>query len=108
MGFAGPTEIMVLADETADPFIVASDLVSQAEHGLNSPAWLITTSEKLGKEVLVGMEKAMDKLVKTEPSNPVKEAWRDYGEIALVAKREEMARLSGVYAPEHLEVQAAD
>jgi sulfopropanediol 3-dehydrogenase len=106
--FAGPTEIMVLADETADPFIVASDLVSQAEHGLNSPAWLITTSEKLGKEVLVEMDKAIDKLVKDEPSNPVREAWRDYGEIAVVANREEMARLSDIYAPEHLEVQAAD
>merc|ERR1711865_288791 len=72
--FAGPTEIMVIADDTADPFIVASDLVSQAEHGVNSPAWLLTTSEKLGKDVMVEMEKAMDKLVVTEPSNPVKEA----------------------------------
>merc|ERR1711937_1004919 len=69
--FAGPTEIMVLADETADPFIVASDLVSQGEHGLNSPAWLITTSEKLGKDVLVEFDKAADKLVLAEPSNPV-------------------------------------
>jgi len=106
--FAGPTEIMVIADETADPFIVASDLVSQAEHGVNSPAWLITTSEKLGKDVLVEMDKAMDKLVVAEPNNPVKEAWRDYGEILVVANREEMAKLSDLYAPEHLEVQAAD
>merc|ERR1719502_2451978 len=91
--FAGPTEIMVLADDTADPFIVASDLVSQAEHGVNSPAWLITTSEKLGKDVLAEMDKAMDKLVQAEPSNPVKDAWRDYGEIIVVANREEMAKL---------------
>jgi len=103
--FAGPTEIMVLADETADPFIVASDLVSQAEHGINSPAWLITTSEKLGKDVLVEMDKAMEKLVKAEPSNPVREAWRDYGEIVVVANREEMASLSDLYAAEHLEVK---
>merc|ERR1712151_413973 len=59
--FAGPTEIMVIADEDADPSIVASDLVSQAEHGTNSPAWLITTSEKVGNAVLVEVDKAMDK-----------------------------------------------
>merc|ERR1711893_247885 len=48
--FAGPTEIAVLADKTADPFVVATDLVSQAEHGINSPAWLITDSEELAKK----------------------------------------------------------
>jgi len=106
--FAGPTEIMVIADEDADPFIVASDLVSQAEHGTNSPAWLITTSEKLGNAVLVEVDKAMDKLKEAEPSNPVREAWRDYGEVVLVANREEAAKLSDVYAPEHLEVQCND
>jgi sulfopropanediol 3-dehydrogenase len=106
--FAGPTEIMVLADEDADPFIVASDLVSQAEHGTNSPAWLITTSEKLGKDVLAEVDKAAAKLVEAEPANPVREAWRDYGEVILVANREEMAKLSDVYAPEHLEVQCKD
>lgn len=106
--FAGPTEIMVLADETADPYIVASDLTSQAEHGANSPAWLITTSEKLGKDVAVEMEKAMDKLVQAEPTNPVKDAWRDYGEIIVVANREEMASLSDCYAAEHLEVHCKD
>jgi len=106
--FAGPTEIMVIADDTADPFIVASDLVSQAEHGVNSPAWLLTTSEKLGKDVLVEMEKAMDKLVVTEPSNPVKEAWRDFGEVVVVSNREELAELSDLYSAEHLEVHARD
>lgn len=106
--FAGPTEIMVLADETADPYIVASDLLSQAEHGLNSPAWLITTSEKLGKDVLVEMDKAIDKLEKCEPSNPGRVAWRDYGEIVVCDTREEVCALSDLYAPEHLEVQAKD
>jgi len=106
--FAGPTEIMVIADDTADPFIVASDLVSQAEHGVNSPAWLLTTSEKLGKDVMVEMEKAMDKLVVTEPSNPVKEAWRDFGEVVVVSNREELAELSDLYSAEHLEVHARD
>jgi len=106
--FAGPTEIAVIADETADPFMVASDLVSQAEHGLNSPAWLFTTSEELGKKTLVEVEKAMDKLVATEPANPVKTAWRDYGEIIVVDNREEMAKVSDLYAAEHLEVHAKD
>jgi len=106
--FAGPTEIMVLADDSADPFIVASDLVSQAEHGVNSPAWLITTSEKLGKEVITEVEKACIKLVECEPNNPVKEAWRDFGEVIVVANREEMAKLSDLYAPEHLEVHCKD
>jgi len=106
--FAGPTEIMVIADDTADPFIVASDLVSQAEHGVNSPAWLLTTSEKMGKDVMIEMDKAMDKLVVTEPSNPVKEAWRDFGEIVVVSNREELAKLSDLYSAEHLEVHARD
>merc|ERR1740117_938496 len=79
--FAGPTEIAVLADDSADPFIVASDLVSQAEHGVNSPAWLITTSEKLGKDVMVEMDKAIEKLEKVEPNNPCRVAWKDFGEI---------------------------
>jgi len=106
--FAGPTEIMVLADDSADPFIVASDLVSQAEHGVNSPAWLITTSEKLGNDVLAEVDKAVDKLEKVEPTNPARAAWKDYGEIIVVANREEMAKLSDVYSPEHLEVQCKD
>jgi sulfopropanediol 3-dehydrogenase len=106
--FAGPTEIMVLADETADPFIVASDLVSQAEHGANSPAWLITTSERLGKDVMSEVLKAVDKLEEAEPTNPVRAAWNDFGEVVVVENREEMAALSDHYAPEHLEVHAKD
>merc|ERR1712193_448706 len=99
---------MVIADETADPYIVASDLVSQAEHGTNSPAWLLTTSEKLGKDVIDEVLKAIDKLEKAEPSNPARAAWKDFGEIVFVANREEMAALSDHYAPEHLEVHAKD
>ena len=106
--FAGPPEIAVIADETADPFMVASDLVSQAEHGLNSPAWLFTTSEELGNKTIVEVEKAMDKLVATEPANPAKTACRDFGEVIVVANREEMAKVSDLYAPEHLEVHTKD
>jgi len=106
--FAGPTETAVIADETADPYMIASDLVSQAEHGVNSPAWLLTTSEEIGKQTIIEMEKAMDKLVQAEPTNPCKEAWRDYGEVVVVANREELAKLSDLYASEHLEVHAKD
>jgi len=101
-------EAVRIADEAADPYIVASDLVSQAEHGTNSPAWLLTTSEKLVRDVMDEVLKAVDKLEKAEPSNPARAAWQDYGEVIVVANREEMAALSDHYAPEHLEVHAKD
>eukprot|EP00941_MAST-03F_sp_MAST-3F-sp1_P002515 g2515.t1 len=102
--FAGPTEIAVLADDTADPRIVASDLVSQAEHGFNSPAWLITTSDRVGKETLELVGELNDALIRDEPESACGVAWRDYGEIAVVDSKEEMAALSDLYAAEHLEV----
>ena len=102
--FAGPTEIAVIADETADPEIVAFDLVGQAEHGYNSPAWLITTSQKLADEVM----KRVPELIADLPEIPRTSsaaAWRDYGEVILCDTEEEMASISDEYAPEHLEVQ---
>ncbi|MGF1445506.1 MAG: histidinol dehydrogenase [Pikeienuella sp.] len=105
--FAGPTEIAVIADDTADPQIVAEDLVSQAEHGPDSPAWLITTSEALAKAV----DALMPGLIAALPETAQKAAdaaWRDYGEIILADTREEAAEISDVYAAEHLEVHAAD
>ena len=102
--FAGPTEIAVIADETADPEIVAFDLVGQAEHGYNSPAWLFTTSQKLADEVI----KRVPELIADLPELPrtsSEAAWRDYGEVILCDNDEEMASISDEYAPEHLEVQ---
>ena len=102
--FAGPTEIAVIADETADPEIVAFDLVGQAEHGYNSPAWLFTTSQKLADEVM----KRVPELIADLPELPrtsSEAAWRDYGEVILCDNDEEMASISDEYAPEHLEVQ---
>ena len=102
--FAGPTEIAVIADETADPEIVAFDLVGQAEHGYNSPAWLFTTSKKLADEVM----KRVPELIADLPELPRTSsdaAWRDYGEVILCETDEEMASISDEYAPEHLEVQ---
>jgi sulfopropanediol 3-dehydrogenase len=105
--FAGPTEILVIADETADPRIVATDLVSQAEHGPNSPAWLVTTSRNLAEKVTALMPGLIEDL--PEPNRgAARAAWEDYGEIVLAETREEAAAASDGYAPEHLEVQAAD
>ncbi len=105
--FAGPTEIAIIADETADPDIVASDLVGQAEHGPDSPAWLITTSRELAEQVQSRMPGLIADLPEIQ-SKAAEAAWRDYGEIGLCDNREEAAQLSDQYAAEHLEVQAED
>ena len=103
--FAGPSEILVIADDTADPDIVAVDLVGQAEHGYDSPAVLISTSQDLAQEVM----KKVPEVVAALPDPEVSEAsWRDYGEVIVVSTREEAAQVSDEYASEHLEVQAAD
>lgn len=105
--FAGPSEIAVIADHTADPLIVASDLVGQAEHGHESPAWLITTSKELAEKVMQLVPEMIERL--PEPARTAAgSAWRDYGEVQLCETREEAAQASDRYAPEHLEVQAAD
>jgi sulfopropanediol 3-dehydrogenase len=104
---AGPTEIGIIADDSADPAIVASDLVGQAEHGHESPAWLITLSEKLGKEVIDRVPRLIDALPKTA-REAAGTAWRDYGEVLVCNDREEAAQASDRYAPEHLEVHAQD
>lgn len=103
--FAGPSEILVIADETADPEIVAFDLVGQAEHGYDSPAILITTSETLAKKVMELMPKVIEDLPEPDVSRA---SWGDYGEVILVSDREEAVRVNDEYAPEHLEILAAD
>jgi sulfopropanediol 3-dehydrogenase len=102
--FAGPTEIAVIADETADSEIVAVDLVGQAEHGYNSPAWLYTTSKKLADEVMKRVPELISELPEL-PRTSAEAAWKDYGEVILCDSEEEMAQISDDYAPEHLEVQ---
>jgi len=103
--FAGPSEILVIADDTADPEIVAFDLVGQAEHGYDSPAILITTSESLAKKVMELMPKVIEDLPEPDVSRA---SWGDYGEVILVSDREEAVRVNDEYAPEHLEILAAD
>ena len=103
--FAGPSEILVIADETADTEIVAADLVGQAEHGFDSPAILITTSRDLAEKVMT----RVPELAATLPDPTVTQSsWENYGEVVLAESREEVVKISDEYAPEHLEVQALD
>ena len=105
--FAGPTDSLILADETADAEIVAVDLVSQAEHGYNSPVWLVTDNEPLARKVMERVPELIADLPELNGQN-AEAAWRDYAEIILCDNREEMAATSDEYAPEHLTVQAED
>ncbi len=105
--FAGPSEVAVIADETADPAIVATDLVGQAEHGHESPAWLFTTSRALAEEVMRRVPDLVAALPATA-KDAAGAAWRDYGEVIVCDSREEVAQVSDRYASEHLEVHAAD
>jgi sulfopropanediol 3-dehydrogenase len=105
--FAGPSEVAVIADKTADPAIVASDLVGQAEHGHESPAWLFTDSEELAQQVMALVPKLIDTLPPTA-RDAAGAAWRDYGEVIVCDTRAEVAEVSDKYAAEHLEVHAAD
>jgi sulfopropanediol 3-dehydrogenase len=103
--FAGPSEVAVIADDTADPAIVASDLVGQAEHGHESPAWLFTTSRALAEDVMRRMPALIDALPPTA-RDAAGAAWRDYGEVIVCDTREEVVEVSDRYASEHLEVHA--
>lgn len=105
--FAGPSEVAVIADERADSAIVAIDLVGQAEHGHESPAWLFTTSEKLAREVMAHIPALIESLPPTA-RDAAGSAWRDYGEVIVCDSREEVVEVSDRYAPEHLEVHARD
>jgi sulfopropanediol 3-dehydrogenase len=103
--FAGPTEIGIIADHTADKEMIAVDLVGQAEHGPNSPAWLYTTDKSLCEFVIKRVPELITELPETSRNN-ADAAWRDYGEVVLCDTNEELCKVSDEYAPEHLEVQA--
>ncbi|WP_373376578.1 histidinol dehydrogenase [Cupriavidus nantongensis] len=105
--FAGPSEVAVIADDSADPAIVASDLVGQAEHGHESPAWLFTTSRALAEQVMALVPALIAALPPTA-RDAATAAWRDYGEVIVCDSREEVAAVSDRYASEHLEVHARD
>jgi sulfopropanediol 3-dehydrogenase len=103
---AGPTEIAIIADDTADPHLLAADLLGQAEHGPTSPAVLITTSREVGEETL----REVDRWLECDwPTKEVAgEAWRMLGEVIVCEDDEEMVRISDDIATEHLEVQTRD
>lgn len=98
---AGPTEILVIADENSDPALVATDLLGQAEHGPDSPAWLISTSEKVAREAMAEIDRQLLTLPTREIAGA---AWARWGEVAVVDSDDEAIALSDKYAPEHLEV----
>jgi sulfopropanediol 3-dehydrogenase len=98
---AGPTEILVIADEHADPFVVAVDLLSQAEHGPDSPAVLITTSAEVGHRALEHVEALLPGLPTRDFAGP---AWRDHGQIIVVDSLTEAWALADEFAFEHVEV----
>ena len=105
--FAGPTDSLIIADGGADAEIVASDLVGQAEHGYNSPVWLVTDTKALAEQVMARVPALIADLPETNRVN-AEAAWRDYAEVILCSDREEMAATADEYAPEHLTVQADD
>ena len=104
---AGPTDSLILADAHADADIVAADLVGQAEHGYNSPVWLVTDDRALAEKLMLLVPALIEDLPELNRDNAYA-AWRDYAEIVLCDTREEMAATSDAYAPEHLTVQAQD
>jgi sulfopropanediol 3-dehydrogenase len=98
---AGPTEICVIADENADPSLIATDLLGQAEHGPDSPVWLITTSEQLGNLVIRDVERQLTTLPTAALAGA---AWNNNGEVVVVDSDDEAIVVSDEYAPEHLEL----
>jgi sulfopropanediol 3-dehydrogenase len=102
---AGPSEVAVIADESADAVMVAADLLGQAEHGPTSPASLVTTSERLASEVLDEVDRQLVGLATRDIAGP---AWRDYGSVYLAGTRETAVAMMDTLAPEHLEILAED
>ncbi|MFJ6983825.1 MULTISPECIES: histidinol dehydrogenase [unclassified Streptomyces] len=103
--FAGPTETLVVADASADPFTIAVDLLSQAEHGPDSPCVLITTSESVGRAVLRHVEALLPGLPTAAVAAP---AWRDHGQVHLVDDLTEAYRLADTFASEHVQILTED
>jgi sulfopropanediol 3-dehydrogenase len=99
---AGPTEILIIADDSADPFIVAADILGQAEHDPNARQCLVTTSRKIAEETMKEINRQLVDLPTKEVAGV---AWRDNGEVIIVDSREEAVKVSDEWAPEHLEVQ---
>jgi len=102
---AGPTETMVIADETVDAEICATDLLGQAEHGPDSPAIMITNSEKLARETIAEVERLLTIL---PTADYAAKAWETYGEVIVCEDYEEMLKVADEYANEHVQVMTKD
>jgi len=102
---AGPTETLIIADESVPASLVATDLLGQAEHGPDSPCWLVTTSRKLAEETLAEVDKQLETLPTGEVAG---KAWRDFGEVVVVETKEEAVEVADEYASEHLQVMTAE
>ncbi|KAL6152586.1 hypothetical protein ACJQWK_04865 [Exserohilum turcicum] len=99
--FAGPTEILIVADETADPFTVATDILSQAEHGPDTPAVILTTSEEVGRKSM----EIIDELLKELPTAQLAgTSWNAFGEVIVVDSLDEAWRVADEYASEHVQI----
>ncbi|MFP5456648.1 MAG: histidinol dehydrogenase [Alphaproteobacteria bacterium] len=103
--FAGPTETLVIADESVDGELCATDILGQAEHGPDSPAILLTTSEALARETMAEIERLLT-ILPTAPH--ARRAWEDYGEVIVAESDEEMVRIADEIASEHVQVMTAD
>ncbi len=105
--FAGPSEVAIIADESANPELIAVDLVAQLEHGPESPGWLITTSREVALAVMQRIPEVIAALppIARETAHA---AWRDFAEVVYCSTREEAVEISDAYCCEHLQVQAAD
>ncbi|BCW42681.1 histidinol dehydrogenase (plasmid) [Arthrobacter sp. StoSoilB3] len=99
--FAGPTEVLIVADETTDPFLTAVDLLSQAEHGPDSPTVLVTTSEEVGEQTIKHVEELLKDLPTSGIAGP---AWRDHGQVILADSTEEAFRIADEFASEHVQI----
>jgi sulfopropanediol 3-dehydrogenase len=105
--FAGPTDSLIIADDSADPELVSWDLAGQAEHGQDSPVWLVTTDRELAEAVMRRVPELIETLPTTN-ANAARVSWAERAEVILCDTPEEMVQVSDQYAPEHLQVQAAD
>ncbi|MFT5195624.1 MAG: sulfopropanediol 3-dehydrogenase [Cellvibrionaceae bacterium] len=102
---AGPTEVLVIADETCDAEMVATDLLGQAEHGPNSPAVMLTTSKKLAEETMAEIGRQLEVIPTADIAGA---AWRDYGQVIVCDTREEMLAVADDIASEHVQINTAD
>jgi sulfopropanediol 3-dehydrogenase len=105
--FAGPTESAIIADDSADPAIVAADLVGQAEHGPTSPVWLIALDRQLAEDVMALVPERLDALPEPNRASAAA-AWRDWAEVLVCSDRQQAVQAADAYAPEHLQVQCRD